>query len=82
LITALREERITLFGQAAWPNQDSRLPAVYLELLARLRDPRSEGRCRRDVAAAPAGHLLLQRPWHALSAVMSSLNEYASSCGG
>lgn len=43
LITALREERIALFGQAAWRIQDSRLPAVYLELLARLRDPTSKG---------------------------------------
>jgi diguanylate cyclase (GGDEF)-like protein len=43
LVTALREERISLFGQAAWRIQDSRLPAVYLELLARLRDPKSDG---------------------------------------
>ncbi len=42
LVTALRQRRIALFCQAAWRIQDSRLPAVYLELLARLRDPRSE----------------------------------------
>ncbi|MFM7265504.1 MAG: EAL domain-containing protein, partial [Cyanobium sp.] len=43
LITALREARVVLFYQAAWRIQDSRLPAVYLELLARLRDPASSG---------------------------------------
>jgi diguanylate cyclase (GGDEF)-like protein len=42
LVTALRQRRIALFCQAAWRIQDSRLPAVYLELLARLHDPRSE----------------------------------------
>lgn len=43
LITALREERVVLFSQAAWRIQDSRLPAVYLELLARLRHPTRDG---------------------------------------
>jgi len=56
LITALREERIALFAQAAWRIQDSRLPAVYLELLARLRDPLSEDHHWSEQLVAAATH--------------------------
>lgn len=56
LIAALREERIVLFSQAAWRIQDSRLPAVYLELLARLRHPTRDGHHWSEQLVQAANH--------------------------
>ncbi|MCS5706576.1 bifunctional diguanylate cyclase/phosphodiesterase [Synechococcus sp. FGCU-3] len=40
LVTAIKDKRISLHGQHAWRlNQGNHLPAVYVELLARICDP-------------------------------------------
>jgi diguanylate cyclase (GGDEF)-like protein len=42
LITSLKDDRIALFAQAAWRLTEADLPAVYVELLARVHDPGAE----------------------------------------
>jgi diguanylate cyclase (GGDEF)-like protein len=42
LITSLKDDRIALFAQPAWRLTEADLPAVYVELLARVHDPVAE----------------------------------------
>lgn len=42
LVASLKENRIALFAQAAWRLGDAQLPAVYVEFLSRMDDPRAE----------------------------------------